>query len=320
MNIRASLIQLAVISTAIAFGGQVATAQSDGTKIDSDHSTARLILSSSQKAESSINVGVARMNGEVRWNANDPAESVFKFTAYPADENEPGVSPDDKKPGKNIPDTANYTVITFKSNQVVPGENGTVRVAGDLTVTRVERIATYDPSEAYSGPTYGPAIVRSVTREAVFVFQQAKMTDAATKGDPTIWVASSLISGEDFPQLLNAVEATDWPVFVSDEQCTMPLTVGEDFSGPACTGERVDTAARTDVHCEMPSTVGEDFSGEVCTGTPLQIEANDTTQDKIEPQYHQSGTTNQLVADQVKIQLAIHLAQGESTQAADSGE
>lgn len=315
-----TLGHLAFIITIIVLGGQPAAAQNTRTQIDSDHSTARLFLSSSNKPDSSINVGVARVNGEVRWNPNDPTQSVFDFMAYPADQNEPGVGPGDKQPRKNIPEGANYTVITFKSKHVVPVEEGALRITGNLTVTRVERIASYDPSEAYSGPTYGPAIVHSVTREAVFMFQPEKTIDPVTKEDPTTWVASSVVAGEDFPELLNAVAATDWPVFVSDEQCAMPWTVGEDFSGPACTGNRVDTAARTDVHCEMPSTVGEDFAGEVCTGTPLQMPTNDMTESKLEPQYHTGGATGQLTADQVNIELAVQLAQGDSAQASISGE
>lgn len=309
MNIKA----LRFVGTGLiaVLAGLPAAAQNAKIKMDSENSTARLIVTSSSNPNKSINVGVARLNGHVRWNTNDPAKSAFDFTVYPADQSQPG---------QEVGKTASYAVISFKSKRVEPVGYNAVRVTGELTVSDVERVATYDPSEGYSGPTYGPAVVHSAKREVVFYFQPANAVDASNQETPGSWVASSTVIGEDFPELLSAVSSADWPVYVKDEQCVMPETIGEDFSGPACTGETVDTQARTDIQCAMPSTIGEDFAGETCTGTPLQLPSSDSTLNAQSARGHKGGAKGQLVADEVKIQLAVKLAQPESTRAGAFGE
>jgi len=298
----------------LAFGGLVAIgslivvtpvkAQSTVRRVDSTHSTARLFVASSKSPDKNINVGVARLNGKVRWNAADPVKSTFDFIMYPADE---------KEPGQTRSKSANYAILSFKSKHVDPAGNDTVRVTGELTVSDVERIASYDPSESYSGPTYSPAVVHSAKHEATFVFQRAKAGDDTARDLGGDWVATTVVVGEDFPELLSAVSATNWPVYVAEENCTMPSTIGEDFSGPACTGKDVDTLAHTDLQCTTPLTVGEDFAGEVCTGTPLQVASEYSAQ-------NHKAEANQLVADEVKIQLAVRMADHETAWVGASGE
>lgn len=246
-------------------------AQNTVWSIDFEHSSARLFLSSSKKPDASVNVGVARMNGEVKRDAGDSRPSVLDFTVYPADETAVSL-PSNDEGGANLEIAGNYTVISFKSSRVVPGDSGSFRVTGDLTVRYVERIATYDPGEGYSGPVYGPAITHTLKQEALFEFRQVRHGEVqgANEG-ATEWSASGTISGEEFPELLNAISTTNWPAFIADEHCAMPSSVGEDHSGPACTGKTVERASRTDLQCAMPSTVGEDFAGEVCTGTSLHV-------------------------------------------------
>lgn len=303
---------LALIFSAVLMSGQPVLAQANGFGIDSVNSTARLLLASTQKPDSTINVGVARVTGEVRWNAGDPTRSVFNFTVYPADTNDPGLGPDGKRLGRNAPTTPDYTVISFKSKHVVPLGGGAVRVTGKLTVSRIERIASYDPCESYSGPTYSPAVVRSASRTAVFVFEPASSREEA----PAVWVASSIVTGEDFPDLLVAVSSANLPTFVNDEHCVFPSTIGEDFSGPACTGKTVDPLPRTDIQCTTPSTIGEDFAGETCTGTPLQYASNISSQRVLD----HSSSTNELVANEVQFQMVLQLASGESARAGATGE
>jgi hypothetical protein len=299
------IFKLASVATIGILAALPAAAQNTKIKIDSENSTARLFVASSSNPDKSINVGVARLNGDVRWNANDPAKSAFDFTVYPADESKPGLST-----GK----TASYSVISFKSKRVEPVGYGAVRVTGDLTVSDVERVASFDPSEAYSGPTYGPAVVHSAKHEVVFYFQPAKAADGSNQETPSNWVASSTVVGEDFPELLSAVATSDWPVYVAEENCVMPSTVGEDFSGPACTGTNANTLPRTDVQCVTPSTVGEDFSGEVCTGTPLQLASTSSIQN------HNGDASHKLTANEVKIQLAVQLARREAARVGTSGQ
>jgi hypothetical protein len=260
-------------------------AQDTVWRIDSEHSTARLFLASS-KNPNADNVGVARTSGVIfDREVGDPSRSGFDFTIYPADKtaDESGKNPD-------------YTVIRFKSTRVVPVNEETVQVSGDLTLSYVERSVTADPSEAYSGPLYGPPVHHSVTQEAVFEFHQVSPagTEKATD-DIAEWLASSTTIGEDFPQLLNVVSTTNWPTFVADERCVVP-SIGEDFSGPSCTGETVERIARADVRCEVPS-IGEAYSGEICTATSLVQ-----------------------VANEVQMQLDLHLTKTAPAMAAISGQ
>ena len=287
-------------------------AQNTVWRIDSEHSTARLFLASSRIPDARVNVGVARIGGLVDRNDGDTKDSNFDFTIYPADGTVAPTLSNDKSSYQDLPITAASTVITFKSQQVVPTGGGAVRVSGELTVTYIERSATFDPTEAYDGPVYGPPLMHFEKQKAVFEFERigASAMRARQQGGGEL-PGSSVIGAEDFPELFTAVSATDWPAFVEDEHCTWPLTVGEDFSGPACTGKTIEPLPRTDIHCEMPSTVGEDFAGEVCTGTPLQMAPSDVV-NNWERQARGAGTQDKLIANEVIIQLDLKLTQSES--------
>ena len=316
---RSALVVLVVLSSLIFVAP--APAQTIVWRIDSEHSTARLFLASSRNPDATVNVGVARANGLVTRNADDSAMPDFDFTIYPADKTASLESfkqeEDNEKPGSE-PD---YTVISFKSTRVVRVDKETFRVTGNLTLTYVERLATYDPSEAYSGPVYGPAVTHSLRQEAVFEFRQVNPSgaQAAKKGNAE-WSAFSTIRGENFPELLDAVSATDWPTFVADEHCVMPSTIGEDYSGPTCTGETVEPTPRKSLHCEMPATVGEDFAGEVCTQTSSPAVITDARENQWEARHHRSGEPNQLVANEVKIELDLHLTSADAAPERSSGE
>jgi hypothetical protein len=282
------MLRKSVLGMLLVMGGLMvalpAVAQNTLWRIDSEHSTARLFLASSKNPDAGDNVGVARTSGVIDHEVGDPSRSDFDFTIYPADKtaDESGKNPD-------------YTVIRFKSTHVVPVNEETFRVTGDLTLSYVERSVTADPSEAYSGPLYGPPVHHSVTQEAVFEFH--KVSPAGTQkatDNKAEWLASSTTIGEDFPQLLNVVSTTNWPTLVADERCVVP-SVGQDFSGPSCTGETVERIARADVRCEVPS-IGEDYSGEICTATsPVQV------------------------TNEVQMQLDLHLTKTAPAMAAISG-
>jgi polyisoprenoid-binding protein YceI len=161
-----------------------APAQNAIWHIDSEHSTGRLFLASSRNPDATVNVGVARANGMVAY-TDDSTMHEFDFTIYPADKTASlerfQQEQNNDKPG-NQPD---YTVISFKSTRVVRVDKETFRVTGNLTLTYVERLVTLDPSEAYAGPVYGPAITHSVRQEAVFEFRQVDPSgaQAAKKGN-----------------------------------------------------------------------------------------------------------------------------------------
>lgn len=288
-----------------------ALAQNSVSQIDSEHSTARLYLASSKNPNASLNVGVARASGAVKLSSGNSATPNFDFTIYPADE-KPSLT---KSAAGRREEKPNYTVIAFKSRRVVSLTADTYRVSGDLTLTYVQRSVSYDPSESYSGPTYGPAITSSQTQSASFEFRRAISSGNSANAE---WIASSTISGEDFPELLNAVSSTVWPVFVADEQCSTPANVGEDFSGPACTGEVVEVAARKDLRCDTPAMVGEDFSGEVCTQIAPSIVAPDQGQ-AISAKHRHNADPNHLVANEVQIKLDLLTTGSSSTASLTSG-
>jgi len=289
-----------------------ALAQNSVSQIDSEHSTARLYLASTRNPNDNLNVGVARTSGVVKLNSGNSAAPNFDFTIYPADK-KPSLT---KSAAGRREENPDYTVIAFKSRRVVPLTADTYRVSGDLTLTYVQRSVSYDPSESYSGPTYGPAITSSQTQPASFEFRRATSSRNSANAE---WIASSTISAEDFPELLGAVSSTVWPVFVADEQCSMPSNVGsEDYSGPACTGERVDVAARKDLSCDTPAMVGEDFSGEVCTQIAPSIVAPDQGQ-TISAKHHHNADPNHLVANEVQIKLDLFTTSSSSTASLSSG-
>src|SRR5258708_31986043 len=304
------LAQFAVVAVAGVVSVAPAFAQNAVSQIDSEHSTARLYLASSKNPDTSLNVGVARAAGVVKLSAENAATPNFDFTIYPADEKRT------KSAANRREEHQDYTVIAFKSRRVVPLTADTYRVSGDLTLTYVQRSVSYDPSESYSGPTYGPAITSSQTQPSSFEFRRAVSSRNSANAE---WIASSTISAEDFPELLTAVSSTVWPVFVADEQCWMPSNVGsEDYSGPACTGERVDVAARKDLSCDTPAMVGEDSSGEVCT----QIAPSIITEDQAQAhsaKHHHHADPNHLLANQVQTRLDLFTTGSSSTASLSSG-
>lgn len=305
--------EFALVALAALFAVAPALAQNSVSQIDSEHSTARLYLASTRNTGAHLNVGVARTSGVVKTKSGDSAIPDFDFTIYPADKKESLA-----KSIANRRENPSYTVIAFKSRRVVPLGGDTYRVSGDLTLSYVQQTVSYDPSEGYSGPAYGPSITISQTEPASFEFRRAAPTANSVSGE---WIASSTIHAEDFPQLLTAVSSTVWPVFVADEKCTMPSNVGsEDYSGPTCTGERVDVAGRTDLRCDTPLAVGEDFSGEVCTQIAPSTITEDQGQTLSATRHHQKADPNHLVANEVQIQLDLFTSGYGSAVTAASGQ
>jgi polyisoprenoid-binding protein YceI len=310
-------IGLVVLSGLIA--GPRALAQDATWRIDSEHSTARLFLASSRNSEAGINVGVARANGVIVRSAGDTAPSEVNFTIYPADKTASADRSEQDRSGGNPGNNPDYTVIRFKSTRVVPVGRDSFRVTGDLTLTYVERLATNDPSEAYAGPLYGPAVTDSVTQPAGFEFRQVSPSGARrARRNVVEWSASSTMNGEDFPELLKAVSSTNWPTFVADEKCAMPSHAGEGFSGPVCAGTAIEVAARADLQCEMPS-VGEDFAGEVCSETTPGATTNAAEQ-RAQARRHSGGEQIPLVVNEVKMQLDLQLTRVDSPMPASSGQ
>jgi polyisoprenoid-binding protein YceI len=238
-----------------------------------DSSTSNAMLFQGSKANPhSVNTGVARVTGKVKLDTNDPNNSAFDLSIYPADEDwGTELSSAGDLPTGYVPDASDETLLTFNSTRIVRTGNGELEVIGDLTLTRVERTVTATPTEAYAGPIYGDPVIHNETREITFLFPSLSaaplsgpLTPATleNKGAQTI-VGSARVGHEDFPDLSGAIKDTNWPSIVQNQDCRVPSTVGEDYTGAQCTGTLI-AATRAD-DCHMPASVGEDYSGPLCT-------------------------------------------------------
>lgn len=240
--------------------------------LDSASSSARLYQGSAANPDSA-GTGVARVTGNVKVDTNDLDNSVFDLSIYPADEQwGRALNADGTLPVGYVPDATDHTLLTFRSKRILRMKDGKLQVIGDLTVTRVERSVTLTPSEAYAGPVYGDPVIHTQTREVSFLFanlsaglSSGPLTPAAIQEMGPLEVsASARVSHEDFPELLTAIRATNWPAVVKDEHCRTQTTIGgEGYEGPACTGTVI--AVTHQDNCQITTSVGgEGYTGPVC--------------------------------------------------------
>ena len=277
-------------------------------RIDATQSTARLYVTASNRRDARINVGVARLTGNILQGDGSVLPATVAFQIYPADRIPKPRKPDGTLSSSQTQIRANSTTIAFRSRTVQLLDQKSVLVRGDLTATYVSQTADYDPSRGYSGPVYGPPVIHSVKREVGFVFRTAAPSGKrdARKGSVE-WSASSVIAGDLFPELWNAVVTTDWPSFIVAEPCNPPADTGEEFSVPACTGKLIEPIPPTDTHCDMPSSVGEDFSGATCEGAPLPVVPRREKQRSAKGSQPKKGSDGTM-ANVVEIELVLRLA------------
>jgi len=246
---------------------------SDTLTFDSSRSNAQLFQGSKANSDS-VNTGVARVTGMVKLDTNDLETSVLDLSIYPADEEwEPALNPEGALPTGYVPDATDQILLTFKSSRILRTGNGKLEVIGDLTLTRVERTIDATPSEAYAGPVYGDPVVHTKTRKITFLFSSlsaALVSEPLTSGtlqkDGMLDVSGSArIGHEDFPELLDAIQDTNWPSVVQNEHCQAAYSGGgEGYSGQVCTGTLI-VATQAD-NCQATySGGGEGYGGPVCT-------------------------------------------------------
>ena len=240
--------------------------------LDSASSSARLYQGSAGDPNSA-NTGVARVSGNVKVDTNDLDNSVFDLSIYPADEQwGHALSPDGTLPVGYVPDATDHTLLTFHSKRILRVRNGDLQVIGELKLTRVERSVTLIPSEAYAGPVYGDPVIHTETREVSFLFPNLSaelssrpLTPVSMQEKVALELSASAgVSHEDFPELLTAIQGTNWPTVVKDERCQTQTTIGgEGYEGPACTGTVI--AMTHQDNCQITTSVGgEGYSGPVC--------------------------------------------------------
>lgn len=232
-------------------------AQSNSYSVNFDHSVAAVSIDNSGDQNSNFQMGIARTTGSAILDVKNPSNSSFNFTIFPSAGVSAPVYADGSWAKGQLPNAATYTILTFKSKQAQLTNDGRLQLTGDLTVTHFERPITLTYSEDYDGPKYGTPVVHSATHQASFVLDlndpdSSNGREAKTK----IVTASSIVSGEDFPDLLEAVLDTNWPVVIQDETSDTPATVSEDYSGASVSGTYI---AKQDRPSVSQPTIGEDY-------------------------------------------------------------
>lgn len=207
-------------------------------QIDPKQSVATLSLGS---GVNKLQVGLARVSGEIIFESSDPADPIVRF----------------KVTGRTPP-AAEYASISFTSEGSSMTADGKLKVIGDLSVTRVERSVTMEPNEAYSGPQYGDPVAYTNTRQVTLVFSDPR--HLVSQNGAMDFAGTSTVSREDFPELVDALTLDDWPSqLINDEKCKMPSTIGEDYHGPECKGTVIASISNAVVSTGAPS--GEGFYG-----------------------------------------------------------
>lgn len=245
--------------------------------IDSQHSTARLILASSA-GDARNNLGVARLTGQLTENG-DRQPTAIHFQIYPADK-----SPIEVLPGSALYDenSWNNTDIGFQSQHVERIDETSVRVRGTLTARYISRSAYYGPFRSYYGPTWGPPVMHTSTQQVTFVLQRLGQDGSGE------WIATSSVSRSAFPVLWNAVVTTNWAPFVAD-------------------GRLVEPFPRTDIRCRIPLDANiTDFNGEVCSGTALPT-MPEPERPQPAPSAARGRHASQEMAEELQIRLHLRL-------------
>ena len=234
---RIALLAAVVVSLAAAFPRKPVST-SGVWQVDTRHSDARLSTdgtTSFGKAKMTVDVGFARVNGTVKLDGSNPADSAFDFRFYPATSMAPPINEEGKVDIAWFTNHANNTLVCFHSKGTVTTSDGRLQTTGTMTLTRVDRNVELTPNEAYSGPVYGPPILHKVQRQVTFVFEVPAADASGQKSGSVLTSGSTSLAREDFPQLLKAVIATHWPPLIQDKNCRA-AGVGEAYAGSLCTG------------------------------------------------------------------------------------
>lgn len=207
-------------------------------QIDPKESVATLALGS---GVNTLQIGLARVSGEVIFESSDPADPIVKFKMISGSSS-----------------STEYVSMSFTSERSTITAGGKLKVIGNLSVTRVERSVTMEPDEAYAGPQYGDPVAYTNTRQVTLVFSDPRQL--TSQNGAMQFSSTSTVSREDFPQLLDAITLDDWPSqLINDEKCQNPSTIGEDYHGPDCTGTVIASVSNAVVSTGALS--GEGFYG-----------------------------------------------------------
>ena len=211
--------------------GASMSAQQRSLQIIPGQSTASIFLGTEEN-QTSFDVGVARVSGELQLNSDDISASRFNLTISSA-----GL--------KNQKFFGERSIITFQSESVEQRKDGELEVAGELTVTQVVARGSGEPSAASSSGDSTP--LRTIHR-VVFVFSGLEPPEPTSNSGSSNVVltaeerpesgmlvsAHTSVDGETFPELLFAVQDVAWPPAADDNNCSPPSEPGQNDSGSTC--------------------------------------------------------------------------------------
>ena len=243
-------------------------------QVDTRHSDAKLITDATTdygKTKINVALGYARIRGDFKIDDADPTKSSIEFRFYPAMSMVPSIDEDGKSLKQWFQNPANQTLVCFHSKRVVRTPDGRVQATGELAVTRVDRNVEAEPTEAYSGPVYGPPIIHRVSHEATFVFDLQDAKGNGQKEGGLQASGSTSMFREDFPQLVKTVVSTYWPTVVQEQNCQYP-DASEAYSGSQCTGTYLWTAGLPEEpHAAGGQDVGVQQNFNAIVGNHLNI-------------------------------------------------
>ena len=261
-HIAVSAVAVILALAVLGLGGSAKPASVSGSwQVDTRHSAAQLITDATTdygKTKLNFTLGFGRLNGAIKIDDADPTKSRVVFRFYPATGMAPAIAENGKFLSQWVADQANHTLVCFHSKTVQRTPDGKLQTTGDLTLTRVDRNVQADPTEAYSGPVYGPPMIHRVSREATFVFDLPAADGNGQKDGEIQASGSTSLYRENFPQLVKAVVGTYWPPVVQDAKCQNPAGGSEDYRGYKCTGTFMEASGLPPA---PGGQVGEDYSG-----------------------------------------------------------
>jgi polyisoprenoid-binding protein YceI len=228
--------------------------------VDARHSDAQLITDGTTdygKTKIDVTLGFGRVMGALKIDEGNPTRSSVDLHIYPAMSMTEPIEEDGKFKSRWMSNRANHTMLCFHSKNVARTSDGRLQTTGDLILVRVDRnVEVPAPSEAYSGPVYGPPIIHRVSHQATLVFDLP--ADGSGQKDGGIQAtASTKVFREDFPQLVKAVINTYWPPLVQDENCRVPAP-SDAYSGAQCTGTFLQGPSLPE---DPAMHIGEDYPG-----------------------------------------------------------
>jgi polyisoprenoid-binding protein YceI len=229
-----------------------AAAQTTPVAIDADQSYAALWVGRETEVTPILNVGVAQVGGSMQLSAPDASTSALKFGLVPGGGGAVLLAPDGTLRTNEIAQLSRYTVMSFKSDQAHIRRDGHVEIAGLLTITHVTREVIAKPwTWGYSGVSYDDPVSNTVTRPVSFVVVNPGVEAILAHPKGVIDVlATATAEASDFPELVDDVLDSFWPIVALHEQCTPPPNAGDmrDYVGVLCDGKAITAKVPLNEH------------------------------------------------------------------------